>query len=140
MSKKYNIVALLPMKLHSERIKGKNFKLFAGKPLFLWILDSLLAVDTIDKIVINTDARDLLKQNGIIENDRILIRDRKAELCGDKISMNWVLSDDIENVDSNLYLMRFIESCFENAKPEKNMGIVSIKGVKIFWVIELKIP
>ena len=105
MSKKYNMVALLPMKLHSERIKGKNFKLFAGKPLFLWILDSLLAVDTIDKIVINTDARDLLKQNGIIENDRIIIRDRKAELCGDKISMNWVLSDDIENVDSNLYLM-----------------------------------
>ena len=33
-----------------------------------------------------------------------------------------------------------IESCFENANPEKKIGIVSIKGVKIFWVIELKIP
>jgi len=93
------------MKLNSERIKGKNFKSFAGKPLFMWILDSLLAVKSIDKIVINTDARDLLKENGITENDRVLIRDRKPELCGDKISMNWVLGDDIDNVDSNLYLM-----------------------------------
>ena len=29
-----------------------------------------------------------------------------------------------------------IESCFENANPEKKIGIVSIRGVKIFCVIE----
>lgn len=55
--KPYKTVALLPLKKNSERIKGKNFKKFAGKPLFFWILDSLLNVPSIEKIVINTDEK-----------------------------------------------------------------------------------
>ena len=54
MTKK--VIALLPMKANSERVKGKNFRELAGKPLFKWILDELLAVPAIDKVVINTDA------------------------------------------------------------------------------------
>ena len=59
-------IALLPMKAHSERVSGKNFKHLAGKPLFRWILDSLLEVPTIDQVVINTDARDMLEKNGLV--------------------------------------------------------------------------
>lgn len=103
MSKK--IVALLPMKAHSERVKGKNFKKIAGKPLFRWILDSLIACDNIECVVINTDARDILAENGLIASDRVIIRDRKPELCGDLTSMNLVLEDDIRAVDADLYLM-----------------------------------
>jgi CMP-N-acetylneuraminic acid synthetase len=99
------IVALLPMKANSERVKGKNFKNFNGKPLFKWILDTLLAIELIDLIVINTDAKDILEQNGLIKNDRIIIRDRKKELCGDMVSMNLVIADDLENIDADLYLM-----------------------------------
>ena len=51
------IVALLPMKANSERVIGKNFKSFCGKPLYRWMLDTLISVEAIDKIVINTDAR-----------------------------------------------------------------------------------
>ena len=50
--KKQKIVALLPMKANSERVKGKNFKDFNGKPLFRWTLDTLLAIKEIDKIII----------------------------------------------------------------------------------------
>jgi len=99
------IVALLPMKANSERVVGKNFRDFYGKPLFRWILDSLLSVTEIDNIVINTDARNILAQNGLLETDRILIRDRKHEICGDNISMNLVLADDVSNISSDLYLM-----------------------------------
>jgi len=99
------IVALLPMKANSVRVKGKNYKQLAGKPLFQWILDTLLSVYDIDKIVINTDARDTLKQHGLVESNKIIIRDRKPELCGDLISMNLILEDDMNNIDSNLYLM-----------------------------------
>lgn len=100
MSKK--IVALLPMKANSTRVKGKNFRDFCGKPLFRWILDSLLEVKEIDTVVINTDAREILAENGLVESDRVLIRDRKPEICGDEVSMNLVLADDIENVDADL--------------------------------------
>ena len=99
------IVALLPMKANSERVKGKNFRDFGGKPLFKWVLDTLLSVSEIDLIVINTDARHILAEYGLIDNERILIRDRSEEICGDLVSMNLIIQDDIKNIDSDIYLM-----------------------------------
>jgi CMP-N-acetylneuraminic acid synthetase len=97
--------ALLPMKAHSARVSGKNFREFAGKPLFRWILDTLLEVQEIDRIVINTDARDILAEKGLVDTDRVLIRDRKPEICGDFVSMNLVIADDLANVPADAYLM-----------------------------------
>lgn len=99
------IVALLPMKANSVRVKGKNFRDFCGRPLFRWILDTLLQVEEIDQIIINTDARHILAENGLVDTDRITIRDRKPEICGDHVSMNLVLADDVANVPADLYLM-----------------------------------
>lgn len=103
--KKQKIVALLPMKANSERVKGKNFRDFNGKPLFRWVLDTLLAVTEIDKIIINTDAREILSCHGLLETDKIIIRDRKPEICGDLVSMNLVIEDDVKNIDADIYLM-----------------------------------
>jgi CMP-N-acetylneuraminic acid synthetase len=102
---KYKVVALLPMKANSERVRGKNFREFCGKPLFRWMLDTLLEVEEIDQVIINTDAKDILAQNGLTDSDRVTIRDRKPEICGDFVSMNLVIADDIENVDADVYLM-----------------------------------
>jgi len=99
------IVALLPMKANSERVKGKNFRPLASKPLFRWILDTLLAVPQVAQVVINTDARQVLAENGLREGGRVKIRDRKPELCGDLVSMNLILADDIAAVPADLYLM-----------------------------------
>ena len=99
------VIALLPMKANSERVKGKNFREFCGKPLFRWILDTLLSVDEIDKVVINTDARQILAENGLVESERVVIRDRKPEICGDIVSMNLVLADDVANVEADTYVM-----------------------------------
>ena len=99
------VVALLPMKANSERVKGKNFRDFCGKPLFRWMIDMLISISEIDIVVINTDARHILLEHGLIETDRLLIRDRKSEICGDFVSMNVVIKDDIDNVDADIYLM-----------------------------------
>jgi len=93
------------MKGHSERIPEKNFRLFVGKPLFRWVLDKLLSVDEVDLIVINTDARDILSTHGIESAGKILIRDRKTEICGDLVSMNRIIEDDLREIDADLYLM-----------------------------------
>ena len=53
------------MKAHSERVKSKNFRSIAGKPLFRWVLDRLAQAPEIDRIVINTDARQILAENGL---------------------------------------------------------------------------
>ena len=104
-SQPIRIIALLPMKANSVRVKGKNFRDFCGKPLFRWILDTLLAVEEIYQIIINTDARHILAENGLIDTERITIRDRKPEICGDHVSMNLVLADDVANIQADIYLM-----------------------------------
>lgn len=101
----YRLVALLPMKARSARVVGKNFRNFGGRPLFRWILDTLLAIPEIERIVINTDAREILAGHGLTDTDRILVRDRKPELCGDFTSMNLVLGDDVTNIDADTYVM-----------------------------------
>ena len=101
----YRTVALLPIKAHSERLPNKNFRCLAGKPLFQWILSSLLSVKDIDVVVINTDARDELRAHGLEEQPRIVIRDRRMDLCGDFVSMNHVLRDDVDAVHADEYVM-----------------------------------
>jgi CMP-N-acetylneuraminic acid synthetase len=105
MTKNTDIVALLPMKANSERVPGKNFKPFAGKPLFRWTLEALLSLPEITRVVINTDARAILNSHGLFDSERVLIRDRKQLLCGDFVSMNAILEDDISTVPADLYLM-----------------------------------
>src|SRR5689334_2676485 len=99
------LVALLPMKGHSARVPGKNFKSFAGKPLVRWILDTLLEVPEVDLVVINTDARPILESIGVHSLPKVLIRDRRPEICGDFVSMNLVLADDMAAIPSETYLM-----------------------------------
>ncbi|WP_353570998.1 acylneuraminate cytidylyltransferase family protein [Candidatus Albibeggiatoa sp. nov. BB20] len=110
------IIALLPMKANSERVKGKNFRDFCGKPLFRWILDTLLAVKAIDSVVINTDARHILAENDLVESERVIIRDRKPEICGDMVSMNKILTDDINNIDADTYLMTHVTNPLISSK------------------------
>ncbi len=69
------------------------------------MLDTLLSLHAIELIVINTDARALLAAHGVVDEERILIRDRSAVLCGDEISMNSVLADDVKHIASDYYVM-----------------------------------
>ena len=99
------LVALLPMKAHSERVPGKNFRAFVDRPLFRWMLDTLLAMPEVDLVVINTDARGLLAQHGVADGGRIVIRDRREDLQGDFTSMNAIIADDVRHVQGHVYLM-----------------------------------
>lgn len=117
---KPRIVALLPMKANSERVRGKNFRSFNGKPLFRWILDTLLAIEEIDQVVINTDAREILAENGLVDSDRVMIRDRKPDICGDFVSMNLVLADDVASIPADIYMMTHTTNPL--------LSIASVKG------------
>ena len=99
------IIALLPMKLNSSRVPGKNFKEFCGKPLFRWTLDSLISIPEINKVIINTDAKEVLFQKGLEKNTKVILRDRPEEICGDDVSMNLIIADDINNFPADVYLM-----------------------------------
>ncbi|WP_271190532.1 acylneuraminate cytidylyltransferase family protein, partial [Dactylosporangium matsuzakiense] len=112
------IVALLPMKAHSARVSGKNFRVLVNKPLFRWVLDSLVSVDEIDQIIINTDARDILASNGLVDGfggGKVLVRDRRPEICGDFVPMNTIIEDDLAAVEAQAYLMTHTTNPFLSA-------------------------
>ena len=77
-----------------------------------WIYSSL--VSEIETIVINTD-RDILK-NSLSESNKILIRDRREEICGDNTSLNLVIEDDVDNVRADIYLMTHKYKSFSQLK------------------------
>ena len=67
------LVALLPMRHASMRVPGKNYRPFAGRPLYHHILRGLLACPQIDQGVIDTD-----RVPGVIE----MMLARSAIACG----------------------------------------------------------
>ena len=66
----------------------------------------------------------LLKNNKIMPTDRIIIRERKDHLLGDDISMNLIIKDDIDFIDSNNYLMinRSTTTHFRSGTPVVSKG------------------
>ncbi len=103
------ITALVPMRHHSQRVPGKNYRLLAGRPLYQHIVASLLAVSEIDKIVVDTDSpviMDGLRQEFPSESttSQIIVLERPERLRDDRISMNEILAYDTSQVPGDLYL------------------------------------
>ena len=48
------IAAIVPMRHSSERVPGKNYRDFAGKPLYHRVVEALLACDKISQVVIDS--------------------------------------------------------------------------------------
>jgi CMP-N-acetylneuraminic acid synthetase len=57
------LVALVPMRHHSQRVPGKNYRMLAGKPLFHHVIETLLAVPAIGEVVVDTDSTPVM--NGL---------------------------------------------------------------------------
>ena len=97
------VVALVPMKEHSERVPGKNMRPFAGRPLFHHILDTLENTYAVDKIVVDTDSERIAAEASA-HFPKVRVLDRPEELRGDFVSMNKVIAYDISQVLADVYL------------------------------------
>ena len=89
------MIAIIPMKEHSERVPRKNLRDFNGKPLFYWIIDTLTKASTITGIVVNTDS---LKIGNMVKQYflGVKILYRPDYLKGDMVTANaligWTLT------------------------------------------------
>ena len=97
-------VALVPMKGHSERISGKNLRLLAGKPLCFWVLDMLTGLDEIETIVVNTDSPEIARR--VRDSYDVVVHDRPAKLCGDLVSMNDIVADDLSRLPEHPHFVQ----------------------------------
>jgi CMP-N-acetylneuraminic acid synthetase len=100
---KYTIVALVPMRHHSERVPGKNYRPLAGKPLFHHILKTLQSVPELDTILVDTDSPVIME--GLSEQfTKVNMLSRPERLCGDTVPMNEILIHDTGEIKADYYL------------------------------------
>ena len=97
------IVALVPMRHHSQRVPGKNYRPLAGKPLFHHILETLLACPEIRQVVVDTDSPEVI--TGVRQYfPQVTVLERPEYLRADTIPMNEILLYDTAQVPADLYL------------------------------------
>jgi len=100
----FDLVALMPMRHFSSRVKGKNYREFGDdRPLFFHMLEKLERCSEIDKIVIDTDS---LLISELCEKDfpEIIILNRPENLKSEYCSMNDILLHDINKIQSKFYI------------------------------------
>lgn len=97
------IVALVPMRHHSQRVPGKNYRPVAGKPLYQHIITSLLACPEISEVVVDTDSLPVIE--GLRECfPQVRLLERPDYLRADTVPMNEVLIYDTSQVEADFYL------------------------------------
>jgi CMP-N-acetylneuraminic acid synthetase len=102
-SERRSVVALVPMRHHSERIPGKNYRELAGKPLYAYILEALMACPDVSKIVVDTDSPIIF--DGVQKTFPVVqLIERPETLRGGAISMNAILLHDLDVVEGELFL------------------------------------
>lgn len=97
------ITAIVPMHHRSERVPGKNYRLFAGEPLYRHIIRTLIACDSIDGIVIDTDSPTIM-EDAAEHFPEVRLLERPPHLRDGGVPMNEVLLNTIEHVESDYYL------------------------------------
>lgn len=96
-------VALVPMRHHSQRVPGKNYRPIAGKPLYHYILNTLLTCPEISQIVVDTDSPVIME--GVREQfPQVQILERPESMRADTVPMNEILMYDISQVPGEFYL------------------------------------
>lgn len=140
------VIALLPMKGHSERIPDKNMKLFAGKPLYHAIMQELSNSNYIEKIAINTDSERIA--NDVQANfDFAEIIFRPKEIQGDYVSMNKIITHDLGQLDNEHFLQthstnplltvntvdKAIEEYFNRIKRNDALFSVNQLQSRLYW-------
>jgi CMP-N-acetylneuraminic acid synthetase len=97
------IVAVVPMRHNSERVKGKNYRPLGGKPLFHHVVEALLAVPTIAEVVIDTDSDTIIDDvHAAFPQVRVLVR--PEHLRAGEIPMNDVLLNTATQVQADVLL------------------------------------
>ncbi len=91
------------MRHFSERVAGKNYRDFAGEPLFFHIVRSLLACESITQVIIDTDSP-LVKELCVINFPTVIVLDRPVHLRDGAIPMNDILLNTVNQIPADFYL------------------------------------
>ena len=134
--------AILPLRRNSKRLKKKNIKKIKGKPLYYFILETLIKSKLIKKIIITTDYK--IKFN----HKKLIMIKRPNNLTGN-CSMNLVIKDVLNKLNYNEFIQvhatspllkkTTIEKAINYFKKNNYDSLFSVTKIqKRFWNDESK--
>jgi len=119
------LAALVPMRHHSQRVPGKNYRPLAGKPLFHHIIETLLAVPEVETVMVDTDSEPVM--DGVRRHfPTVKLIQRPEHLRADDVPMNDILLYDTAQVEADFYLQT------HSTNPLLKAETIS-RGVKAFF-------
>jgi CMP-N-acetylneuraminic acid synthetase len=139
------IAALVPMRHHSQRVPGKNYRLIAGKPLYQHVIENLLQVTEISQVVVDTDSPEIMK--GLAANfPQVRVIERPVALRADDLSMNEILIHDVQQLPEEHFLQthstnplvspgtisRAIRSYFDNLRNQDSLFAVTQIKIRLW--------
>ena len=135
------IVAIVPIKSQSKRVKNKNFKKINGKPLYKYLLDKLKFTN-FNEIYVDSDSLEIEKYCRL--NNYKFIK-RLPKLAHDNANGNDLLNYHSKIINADIYFQLFItapllkiktiNNCIEKIKKSKKYdSILTSKSVQTwFW-------
>lgn len=139
------IFAIIPIKHESTRVPMKNFRQMNGKPLYFYIINTLLQIKRISKIIIDTNSPIIFNNVPLLfknEMHRIILYERPEHLWDGNTPTNNLLINVINHLDLNadLYLQTHvtnpllkketIEKAIDEFIPDKNDSLFSAKVLR----------
>jgi CMP-N-acetylneuraminic acid synthetase len=109
-------VALVPIRLNSKRVAGKNTKLLGGRPLLVWLLETLVKVGNIDEVCVFCSSPEVeaLCPKGV----RFLRRG--TDLDRDDTLGEEIYDAFVKQVDADVYVLAHATSPFLKAATIEN--------------------
>jgi len=96
-----NIIAMIPARLGSSRVKNKNIRYLGNKPLVEYAIDACKGVNRFDKIYLNA-SEDIFKE--IADNNGIEFYRRDEELSSNDATSDDFYADFLKSVDCDIMI------------------------------------
>lgn len=109
-------VALVPIKLNSQRLPHKNILPIAGHPLCWHLCNSLINVKSIDEVYVYCSDKDVTKYLP----EGTLFKQREKRLDGDLVKGFDIYSSFIHEVDADVYVLAHTTSPFIKVSSIEN--------------------
>tara|TARA_Y200000002_G_C22685241_1_gene665715 strand:+ start:345 stop:1064 length:720 start_codon:yes stop_codon:yes gene_type:complete len=128
-----NVVALIPIRSGSKRLKHKNIKILGNKYLFEWSLDIAKKINNFSKIIVTSDSKTILE---LIKTEKIDKNLRPKKLSTNKANL----------VDVSLYIYEIYKRknfliddvvLLQPTSPFRSKKII-IEGLKKYYKTKAK--
>ncbi len=110
------VVAFIPIRLNSKRVKGKNLKLLGNKPLMTYLLDTIKSVQKIDEVYVYCSSTDICQY--LPEGVKLL--QRSEDLDNDLTLGAEIYNSFINEIEADVYILAHTTSPFIKATTIEN--------------------